>query len=147
MLSARHRAPESPSWACFRAADPHKIPIDPNGNLTSKDEGTDTWTYTWNAENQLTKVEKNGVEQARFGYDPLGRRVEKVAGGVTTSYTYDGDSILREVRGGTTPEVRARTGIDEPLAGEDGSALITTSMRMALGSIVKTHECRRRGDS
>jgi len=57
---------------------------DPNGNLTTKTEGTDTWVYTWNAENQLTKVEKNSVEQARFGYDPIGRRVEKVAGGVTT---------------------------------------------------------------
>ena len=36
---------------------------------------------------------KNGVEQARFSYDPLGRRVEKVAGGVTTSYTYDGEAF------------------------------------------------------
>ena len=58
---------------------------DPNGNLAHKTEGTDTWGYTWNAENQLTKVEKNGAELARFAYDPLGRRVEKVAGGVTTS--------------------------------------------------------------
>jgi YD repeat-containing protein len=36
---------------------------DSNGNLTGKTEGTDTWTYSWNAENQLTKVEKNGVSR------------------------------------------------------------------------------------
>jgi YD repeat-containing protein len=50
---------------------------DPNGNLTTRTEGSDTWGYEWNAENQLTKVEKNSVEQARFSYDPLGRSVEK----------------------------------------------------------------------
>jgi YD repeat-containing protein len=70
--------------------NPLETPIDPSGNLASKTEGTDTWTYTWSAENQLVKVAKNGVEQARFSYDPLERRAEKVAGGLTTSYTYDG---------------------------------------------------------
>jgi RHS repeat-associated protein len=58
---------------------------DPNGNLTSKTEGTDSWTYTWNAENQLAKVEKNGSEVARFAYDPLGARVEKMAVSPCTS--------------------------------------------------------------
>ena len=76
MLSARQIAPESLPWESFGAADPHKIPIDSNGNLASKTEGTDNWTYTWNAENQLTKVEKNGAEVARFAYDPRGRRLE-----------------------------------------------------------------------
>ena len=99
MLSARQIAPESPSWVSFGAADPHKIPIDPNGNLATKTEGTDTWAYKWNAENQLTKVEKNGAEEARFAYDPLGRRVEKVAGGVTTSYTYDGTTSCGKCAG------------------------------------------------
>lgn len=64
---------------------------DPNGNLAAKTEGSDSWTYTWNAESQLTRVERNGAEQARFSYDPLGRRVEKIAGGATTTYTNSGD--------------------------------------------------------
>ncbi len=75
---------------------------DPDGNLTQKTEGTDTWGYEWNAHNELTRVTKNTMEQARFSYDPLGRRVEKVAGGVTNSYTYQGESILRESRGTST---------------------------------------------
>jgi YD repeat-containing protein len=43
--------------------------------------------FEWNAENQLTRVLKNSVEQARFANDPLGRRVEKLAGATTTSWT------------------------------------------------------------
>jgi RHS repeat-associated protein len=103
----------------FRAGDPHKIPIDPNGNLTTKTEGTDTWGYEWNARNQLTRVTKNSVEQARFAYDPLGRRVEKVEGGVTTSYTYQVAEILREVRDSTTLKYVHDIGVDGPLLVDD----------------------------
>jgi hypothetical protein len=54
-------------------------------------------------------VLKNGVEQARFAYDPIGRRVEKVAGGITIAYAYDGVNILRETRRLLLPaEDRAR---------------------------------------
>jgi YD repeat-containing protein len=109
---------------------------DPNGNLASKVEGTDSWVYTWNAENQLTKVEKNGVEQARFAYDPMGRRVEKVAGGVTTAYAYEGSNVLRETRGGTTIRYVHGRLVDEPLAVEDGAS-VTYLHADGLGSIVK----------
>jgi RHS repeat-associated protein len=137
VLGTRQSATESTSGASSRGADPHYFPIDPNGNLTSKTEGTDNWVYTWNAENQLTKVEKNGVEQARFGYDPLGRRVEKIAGGVTTTYTYDGVAILREERGSATLKYVQGPSIDEPLAREDGSGTLTYYQADGLGSIVK----------
>ena len=109
---------------------------DPNGNLTSKTEGSDAWAYTWNAENQLVKVEKNGAEVARFSYDPLGRRAEKVAAGVTTSYTYAGPSILHEVRGTTSLKYVQGFGIDEPLAADDGAAL-SYFHADGLGSIAK----------
>ncbi len=109
---------------------------DSNGNLTQKVEGSDTWAYKWNAENQLTRVERNGAEIARFAYDPLGARVEKVAGGVTTLYTYDRENIVREVRGGVTLKYVQGLGMDRPLAVEDATA---TSYFHAdeLGSIVK----------
>jgi RHS repeat-associated protein len=120
----------------FPGGDPLEIPIDPNGNLTSKTEGTDTWTYSWNAENQLTKVEKNGAEVARFAYDPLGRRVEKVASGVTTGYTYDDDNILRESRGSSTVKYIHGGETDKPLAVDDAAAL-TYFHADGLGSIAK----------
>jgi RHS repeat-associated protein len=136
VLWARHRAPESPSWACSWAGDPHKVPIDPNGNLTQKTEGSDTWVYTWNALNQLVKVEKNSIEQARFAYDPLGRRVEKVAAAITTSYTYDGADILREIRGSTTLKYLHGPGVDETLAVDDGTA-VSYYHADGLGSVVR----------
>jgi YD repeat-containing protein len=106
---------------------------DSNGNLTSKNEGTDNWTYEWNARNELTRVTKNSVEQARFEYDPIGRRVQKVAGGVTTSYTYDGADILREVRGATTLKHIHGLNLDEPLAVDDGT-VCRISMPTALAA-------------
>ncbi len=111
---------------------------DSNGNLTGKTEGTDNWTYTWNAENQLIRVEKNGAEVARFAYDPKGRRIEKAAGGVTTSYTFDAEAIVREVRGTATLKYVQGPGMDEPLATEDGSGGLACFHADWLGSIVKT---------
>ena len=110
---------------------------DSNGNRTTKTEGSDTWDYEWNANNELTRVTKNSAEQARFGYDPMGRRVEKVAGGVTTSYEYDRENLLREVRGGTTLKYVNGQETDEPLAMDNGTAL-SYFHNDALGSIVKT---------
>jgi YD repeat-containing protein len=110
---------------------------DSNGNLTQRTQGTDTWTYSWNAENQLTKVEKNGAEVARFAYDAVGRRVEKVTSGLTTSFTYDAEDILREVRGASTVKHVHGPGIDAPLAAEDGSGALTYLHADALGSIVR----------
>jgi YD repeat-containing protein len=71
---------------------------DLNGNLTQKVEGADTWGYEWNAQNQLTRVTKNSLEQTRFKYDPRGRRVEKVAGGLTITWTYDAEVELTRFR-------------------------------------------------
>jgi RHS repeat-associated protein len=111
---------------------------DLNGNLETKTEGSDTWHYYWSAENQLVRVEKNSVELARFSYDPLGRRVRKIAGGVTVSYVYDGQDILRETRSdGTTYTYVHGPGIDEPLARVDGSGAIAYYHADGLGSIVK----------
>jgi RHS repeat-associated protein len=116
------------------AGGPHEVSIDPNGNLTQKTEGSDTWTYSWNAENQLKRVLLNGNEVARFSYDPRGRRVEKIAQGVTTSYTYDGSNILREIRGAISMRYVGQ-GIDQPFAVEEGGSL-SYFHTDSLGSVV-----------
>jgi RHS repeat-associated protein len=128
----------------FRSADPHKIPIDPNGNLATKTEGSDSWVYSWNAENQLTKVEKNGAEQARFAYDPRGRRVESVSGGATTTFTYDKTAILREMRASQSLKYTHGLGVDEPLAVDDGTT-VSFFHADALGSIAKTSDATGAG--
>jgi RHS repeat-associated protein len=90
-----------------------------------------------NAENQLTRVTKNGTESATFNYDPVGRRVEKVAGGVTTTWAYDGEDILRETRGAATTTYIHGPGIDEPLAKMDQANVVSYFHADGLGSITK----------
>jgi RHS repeat-associated protein len=131
-------APKGPFDGVFRSAGPPHISIDPNGNLTSKTEGNDTWTYEWDAENQLTRVLKNGVEQARYAYDPIGRRVERVAGGNTTGWTYDGVNVVRQITGSTTAKYIHGPATDEPLAQEDGAGALTYFHTDALGSVIRT---------
>ena len=100
------------SWTVTIPADSATYAYDSNGNLAQKVEGSTTWTYEWNAENQLTRVLNNGSEVARYKYDPVGRRGEKVIGATTTAYVADGVTILRETGSGTTllyvhgPEIR-----------------------------------------
>jgi len=110
---------------------------DANGNLSTKTDGASLWSYTWDAEGRLVQVARDGSTLATFGYDLFGRRVRKVAGGVTTSYTYDGADIVRESRGGDLLRYVHGPGIDEPLAVDAGE---TRSYLHAdgLGSIVAT---------
>jgi RHS repeat-associated protein len=125
------------------AGTPASFEYDSNGNLTQKTEGGSVWSYEWNGWNQLVGVVKDGAEVARFTYDPLGRRVGKVAGGVTTSWAYDGADIVQEtVNGGTASAATYRylhgPGIDEPLARQNvGTGAIEYYHADGLGSIVK----------
>ena len=120
----------------------HAPPLgyDAAGNLISKTLPGETWTYTWNALNQLTSASRNGALQASFQYDPLGRRVVKSTPAKVTTYTYDGADILREnvtVGGITTTSYYVHgPSIDEPLGKETGGVM-TYYHADGLGSIVK----------
>lgn len=137
MSTAQQLAGETSSGPLFWAADPPQLSIDPNGNLTQKTEGNDTWTYEWDAENRLKRVLKNAAEVARFAYDPLGRRVEKVIGTATTTYVYDRDDILREAVSGAVTTYIHGPGLDEPLAREDASGNRTYYHADGLASVIK----------
>jgi len=119
------------------AGTPATYSYDANGNLIQKIEGSDTWTYEWNAENQLTKLLTNGNEVARYKYDPNGRRVDRVAGGTTTLWAYDAKDIFRETVGGTVVRYIQGPGIDEPLALEDASGAMNHLHADGLGSVVR----------
>ena len=69
---------------------PEAFTYDANGSLIQRTIGPETWTYQWNGRNELAKVNKNGVELARFTYDPLGRRIEKATAGTVYSYAASG---------------------------------------------------------
>lgn len=137
MLETRRLAPEGTPWDVVSQAEtPQNIPIDPNGNLIQKTENSSVWTYEWNAVNKLVRVTKDSNEVARFGYDPTGRRVEKVAGGVTYTYVYDKRDILTEhISSGNTFHYVHGPGMDEPLAQDEGTANPRYFHADALGSI------------
>jgi len=102
--------------------------------------GTSFESITWNALNQLTAVTKNAVTQATYNYDPLGRRVEKVVGTTTTTWTYDAEDILRQnaTAGGssTATLVVHGPGIDESLSYETGGSGAWSYQHLdALGSV------------
>ncbi len=104
---------------------------DLRGNLSTKIDGPNTWTYEWTAENQLRRVLKNGIEITRYAYDPLGRRIERRVGSAVNRYTYDGEDVLKEdfstariEEGMVDPPPHLYIhgpGIDEPLAVKHGN--------------------------
>ena len=91
---------------------PSSFVYDLNGNLTSHG----TKSYEWDAEDRLVRALDNSSEVARFTYDGLGRRAEKISGGVTRAYVYDGADIVEERAGGTTTRIVHGPAIDQPLA-------------------------------
>ena len=49
---------------------------DNNGDLATRSQSVgDSWSYAFNARNELTQVVKNAQAQATFTYDPAGRRL------------------------------------------------------------------------
>ena len=115
---------------------------DANGNLASKVEpnilgGTDTWTYTWNALNQLTGATKNAVGVASYQYDAKRRRISRAAGSSVTAWLYDGVDVVREeiADGGVSVKrfVHGKN-IDEPLLSEEGGGSVFLHAD-ALGSV------------
>ncbi|MDD2522296.1 MAG: RHS repeat-associated core domain-containing protein [Anaerolineaceae bacterium] len=48
---------------------------DQNGNMTSRTVEGVEWAYNYNAENQLTRIEKNSQLVSEYGYDGDGKRV------------------------------------------------------------------------
>jgi RHS repeat-associated protein len=89
------------------------LSYDCNGNLTF--DGTNTYTY--DAENRLTKATHSGLN-AKYEYDPLGRRTKKSGTGVTTTfYLSDGADEIAEYDGTDNITTRYVPGpaVDEPI--------------------------------
>ena len=108
---------------------------DTAGNLTN--DGTRT--FEWDAENRLIRVLSGASELVRFGYDGEGRRVQKIAGGVTHSYIYDDGMHVAEERLSTGGTIRYFHGpaTDDWLARQEADGSATYFVADHLGSIVQ----------
>ena len=71
---------------------------DANGNITSEDVNTDTWSYTYDALNRLTAVDKPGTsDDIAYTYDARGNRTDIDVGGTdNTDLTFNlADQLTR----------------------------------------------------
>jgi RHS repeat-associated protein len=69
---------------------------DSNGNRIEKTEGSDTWDYTYDCANRLTRVEKNDTLIGEYVYDGNSRRIQVTENNITTTYIYSGLNVLYE---------------------------------------------------
>jgi len=111
---------------------------DLNGNQKSKTSGGVTTSYDWDAENRLLDVKQGTTTLASFVYAGTGRRFQKVAGGATHTYVYDGADIIEErLSSGQTYDYVQGPGVDRPLAVRDQASVVSYYLADHLGSIVQ----------
>jgi hypothetical protein len=65
---------------------------DADGNMTN----CGAFAFSWDGENRLAGVSSNGQVVAGYAYDYMGRRYQKVVGGTTNIFLYDGWAMVRE---------------------------------------------------
>ena len=109
---------------------------DPNGNLT----GDGTKTYIWDGADRLVEVKQGATSLAAFNYNGRGLRGNKIVGGASITYIYDGQNFLEErPNAGVTIRYVYGLGIDDALAQVVGS---TPSYYLTdhLGSVVRLTE-------
>ena len=107
------------------------LSYDNNGSLVT--DGT--YTYTWNARNQLSTVRQvsNGATLATYGYDATGRRYSKVVNGISTSFVFKGLNPTQEISGAVQTNLLTG-GIDEFFKRGDD-----TLLQDAVGSTIATY--------
>ena len=117
------------------AAGGNTYGYDCNGNQIQRVIGADTYVLTYDHENRLTQVTKNGVSVATFVYDGDGNRVKGViTNGPTTIYIgshfewANGTPVKYYSAGGTRVAMRIGTNAPSFLLGDHlGSTAITVS--------------------
>jgi RHS repeat-associated protein len=93
-------------------SDGTSFTYDDNGNRTQKTKGTDTWDYTYDYANRLTKVEENSETIGEYVYDGDGKRLQVTENSVTTTYIYAGyGAIYEENSTGTACYIYGPTGL------------------------------------
>jgi RHS repeat-associated protein len=89
------------SYAPTAGSSGFKASYDANGNMVAKtDAYGNNLVLTYDEENQLTQVQKNGNYTESYTYDATGYRVGRAAGGVQTDYVYWGNNLLYEMTSG-----------------------------------------------
>jgi RHS repeat-associated protein len=71
---------------------------DTNGSQVSKTDASGSWVYSWDFENRLKQASLSGGVVVNYGYDALGRRVNRSSSvNGTTRFLYDGADVVRDL--------------------------------------------------
>ena len=73
----------------YQSAGTTTYSYDLDGNLASKTEGNQTWTYSYNDNNRLVKVIDSDNNLTEYEYDAFGNRTATVYNGERTEYLID----------------------------------------------------------
>jgi len=72
--------------------------------------------YAWDDRGRLTVASLPNGESVVYGYDAIGRRIDRTTGGTTTDFIYDGDDVvLDRITGGATVDYLNGQDIDDKL--------------------------------
>ncbi|MFQ5657522.1 MAG: RHS repeat-associated core domain-containing protein, partial [Candidatus Methylomirabilales bacterium] len=88
---------------------------DPNGNLSTINDPTETTTFVWDARNRLITVSSPNLTGS-FAYDVQGRRIRRVIATEVREYQYDGRDVARELVNGEEIGYVRTLAVDEPLS-------------------------------
>ncbi len=90
--------------------------FDEEGQTRTKTDNQGTTIYDWDARGRLNKVTLPNGQAVNYGYDAMGRRNGRTAGGLTTNYLYDEQDIaLDQGAGGNAIDYLNGPGMDNLL--------------------------------
>ncbi len=90
--------------------------FDEEGQTRTKTDNQGTTTYDWDARGRLNKVTLPNGQAVSYGYDAIGRRNGRTAGGLSTSFLYDGQDVaLDKGAGGNAIDYLNGPGMDNLL--------------------------------
>ncbi|MGH7887625.1 MAG: RHS repeat-associated core domain-containing protein, partial [Candidatus Binatia bacterium] len=98
------------------------IGFNAEGQTTSKTDTSGTVAYQWDARGRLTQATLPNSQVVSYGYDALGRRANRAANNVTTTFQYDGaDVVIDRESGGSAYDYLNGLDIDEKLRQSGGA--------------------------
>jgi YD repeat-containing protein len=86
------------------------VMYDNAGNMILAKSGSSTTTYTYDFDNRLTGVDRNGTLIATYVYDAIGRRIRVDENGTQTWAVYDGTDPYADFNGSGALQVRYQYG-------------------------------------
>lgn len=77
--------------------DQHRLNYAANGNVSKEIINNKEFIYSYGETNRLISVKADNQEIASYQYDPFGRRISKIANGVTTYFIYSDGGLIAEL--------------------------------------------------